>query len=143
VTRMMRIAVACLALAFCLGAAPAWKPATFADQSTVEFLTVVHGEGEHWSTVWFVVIDGIAYLRLGPRAANRIDKNSTAPLLKVRVSGREVHTLRYEKAPEMAGKIAAAMAAKYWTDIFGEPFRKLGLSAPPVMLRLLPQADAS
>lgn len=127
-----------LSLALCLAAAPPWKPATFADQGTVEFLTVVPDEGEHWSTVWFVVIDDAVYFRLGPRAAKRIDKNSTAPLLKLRVSDEEVHTVRYEKAPDMAEKIADAMAEKYWTDFLGEPFRKLGLSAPPVMLRLVP-----
>ena len=120
-----------------------WDPAAIADQSTIELLTVAPEEGEHWSTVWFVVIDGAIYFRLGPRAARRIDANSTAPLLKVRVSGQEVHTVRYEKAPEMAAKIAAAMAEKYWTDWLGEPFRKLGLSAPPVMLRLTPDDRAS
>lgn len=111
------------------------NPAAIADQSTIEFLTVVPEEGEHWSTVWFVVIDGKIYFRLGPRAATRIEKNTTAPRLKVRIEGKE-HSMRYEKAPEMAEQIAAAMREKYWTDILGEPFRKLGLSSPPLMLRL-------
>ena len=48
--------------------------------------------------------------------------------------------MRYEKAPEMAERIAAAMGEKYWTDFLGAPFRKLGLSAPPLMLRLVPEA---
>jgi hypothetical protein len=139
----MKLLVSWFSLALCLAAAPQWKPATFADQGTVEFLTVVPDEGEHWSTVWFVVIGDAVYFRLGPRAVNRIDKNSTAPLLKLRVSAEEVHTLRYEKAPEMAEKVAAAMAEKYWTDFLGEPFRKLGLSAPAVMLRLVPEGGAS
>ena len=101
----MSIPVSWLSLALCLAAAPPWKPATFADQGTVEFLTVAPDEGEHWSTVWFVVIDDVVYFRLGPRAANRIDKNSTAPLLKLRVSDEELHTVRYEKAPEMADQM--------------------------------------
>ena len=119
--------------------APHWDPASIADCGTIELLTVVPEEGEHWSTVWFVVIDGTMYVRLGPRAASRIEKNSTAPRLKLRVSGKEVHQMRYEKAPEMAERIAAAMAEKYWTDFLGTPFRKLGLSAPPLMLRLVPE----
>ena len=139
---MKRLAAWC-AITLCLAAAPRWQPAQFADQSTVEFLTVVPDEGEHWSTVWFVVIGETVSLRLGPRAANRIAKNSTAPLLKVRVPGGEVYTLRYEKVPEMADKIARAMAEKYWTDVLGEPFRKLGLSATPVMLRLVPAEGGS
>ena len=121
--------------------APQWDPATIAEQGTIEFLTVVPEEGEHWSTVWFVVIDGAIYVRLGPRAASRIEKNSTAPRLKLRVSGKEVHPMRYEKAPEMAERIAAAMGEKYWTDFLGAPFRKLGLSSPPLMLRLVPEGS--
>jgi len=118
-----------------------WDPAAIADQSTIELLTVAPEEGEHWSTVWFVVIDRTMYVRLGPRAASRIEKNSTAPRLKVRVSGKEVHPMRYEKAPEMAERIAAAMGEKYWTDFLGAPFRRLGLSAPPLMLRLVPEGQ--
>jgi len=122
--------------------APQWDPAAIADHGTIELLTVVPEEGEHWSTVWFVVIDGTMYVRLGPRAASRIEKNSTAPRLQLRVSGKEVHQMRYEKAPEMAERIAAAMGEKYWTDFLGTPFRKLGLSAPPLMLRLVPETDS-
>ncbi len=123
-------------------AAPQWDPAAFADHGTVEFLTVVPDEGEHWSTVWFVVIDGTVYFRLGPRAVDRIDRSSTAPRTELRFSGKDVYPMRYEKAPEMAEKIADAMYEKYWTDFLGEPFRKLGLTATPVMLRLLPDAAA-
>jgi hypothetical protein len=126
-----------------LVAATQWNPATIADQSTIELLTVAPEEGEHWSTVWFVVIDGTLYVRLGPRAASRIEHNSTAPRLQLRVSGKEVHPMRYEKAPEMAERIAAAMAEKYWSDFLGGPFRRLGLSSPPLMLRLLPKGAST
>jgi hypothetical protein len=133
----MQLLVWSLSLALAVTAAQ-WNPATIADHSTIEFLTVGPEEGEHWSTVWFVVIDGAVYLRLGPRAATRIEKNTTAPLLKLRESSGEVHTMRYEKAPEMAEQVAAAMAKKHWTDILGEPFRKLGLTSPSVIVRLVP-----
>jgi hypothetical protein len=134
--------VSWLSVTLCL-AAVQWNPAAFADHGTIEFLTVAPGKGEHWSTVWFVVIDGAVYLRLGPRAATRIEQNSTAPRLKLRVSAKEIHSMRYEKAPEMAEKVAAAMAEKYWSDFLGEPFRRLGLSSPPLMLRLVPESGTS
>jgi hypothetical protein len=130
-------------LSFALLVALTLDPAGIADQSTIELLTVTPDEGEHWSTVWFVVIDGTIYVRLGPRAAARIEKNSTAPRIEVRVSGGETYGMRYEKAPEMAERIAAAMADKYWSDVLGEPFRRLGLTSPPLMLRLVPESGAA
>jgi hypothetical protein len=63
--------------------------------------------------------------------------------MKVRFSDDRVYTMRYAKAPEMADRIADAMAEKYWSDFLGEPFRKLGLSSPPVMLRLVPDESAA
>src|SRR6266478_1578612 len=124
-------------------AAPALNPAEFGNDSTIEFLTVGPEEGEHWSTVWFVVIDSAVYVRLGPRAAGRIEKNTTAPRMQMRVAGKDTYAMRYEKAPEKAEAVANAMADKYWSDILGEPFRKLGLTSPTVILRLVPEAPAS
>ena len=129
-----------LLLALVTAAAPL-DLAGIADQSTIELLTVGAEEGEHWSTVWFVVIDGQMYVRLGTRAAKRIENNTTAPRLKLRVARSDVYPMRYEKVPDMAARIKAAMAEKYWSDIFGEPFRRLGLSAPPLMLRLVPDSS--
>ena len=120
-----------------------WQPATFADESTVEFLTVGADEGEHWSTVWFVVLDDAVYFRLGPRAATRIEKNTTAPRLQLRLANGDVHPMRYELAPDAAKRVATAMADKYWTDIFGEPFRRLGLTSPTVILRLVPDREGA
>jgi hypothetical protein len=124
-----------------LHAAPQWSPIEVRDQSTIEFLTVGPEEGEHWSTVWFVVIDDVLYLRLGPRAAKRIDQNTTAPRLQVRSAGKEAQVMRYEKAPEKAQAVALAMREKYWSDILGEPFRKLGLTSQAVVLRLSAVSD--
>jgi hypothetical protein len=45
--------------------------------------------------------------------------------------------MRYEKAPEKAEAVAAAMRQKYWSDILGEPLRKLGIISQTVILRLL------
>jgi hypothetical protein len=94
-----------------------WDPVTFARESTLQFLTVGPQEGEHWSKVWVVNVDGQLYIRLGRRAAARFEKNTTAPFLKVRIAGQEFDHVRAEPAPEMAERVAAAMAAKYWSDL--------------------------
>ena len=52
-----------------------------------------------------------------PRAATRFEKNTTAPFVKVRIAGREFDHVRAEPAPEVAERVAAAMAAKYWSDL--------------------------
>ena len=120
-----------------------WKLADVAERSTVEFLTVGPEEGEHWSTVWFVAIDDAIYFRLGPRAANRIDKNTTSPRMQLRFDGKDVYAVRYEKVPDKAQAVATAMREKYWSDILGEPFRKLGLTSETVTLRLSPEPAAN
>jgi hypothetical protein len=124
-----------------LHAAPQWIPTELREESTLEFLTVGPEEGEHWSTVWFVVIDDTLYVRLGPRAQKRIEQNTTAPRLQVRSAGKEAQVMRYEKAPEKAEAVALAMRAKYWSDILGEPFRKLGLTSQTVVLRFSPETS--
>jgi hypothetical protein len=94
-----------------------WDPQTLAREDTLEFLTVGPQEGEHWSRVWVVAVDDQLYLRLGRRAATRFEKNTTAPFVKVRISGQEFDHVRAEPAPEMAERVGAAMAAKYWSDL--------------------------
>ncbi len=139
----MQILSVCVASLLLAAAAVQWNPASFADAGTIEFLTVAADEGEHWSTVWFVVIDDAVYFRLGPRAATRVDKHTAGPAMKLRDASGTVHEMRYEKAPEMFEKVAQAMADKYWTDIFGQPFRKLGLTSPTMTLRLVHAGGAS
>ena len=99
------------------GETPTWDPRTLANESTLQFLTVGPEEGEHWSRVWVVAVDDQLYIRLGARAAARFEKNTTAPFVKLRIAGREFGHVRAEPAPEMAERVAAAMAAKYWTDL--------------------------
>ena len=124
-----------------LHAAPQWNPTELREESTLEFLTVGPKEGEHWSTVWFVVIDDVLYVRLGPRAQRRIENNTTAPRVQVRSAGKEAQVMRYQKAPEKTEAVALAMREKYWSDILGEPFRKLGLTSQTMVLRLSPESD--
>ena len=66
-------------------------------------------EGEHWSRVWVVAVDDQLYVRLGRRAATRFEKNTTAPFVKVRISGHEFDYVQSEPAPEMAQRVAAPM----------------------------------
>lgn len=128
--------VCALVLSAIVAAPPAWSATGIAGEKTIELRTIGPDEGEHWSTVWFVVIDDTLYVRLGSRAAGRIERNTTAPRFAIRVAGRDVCAMRYEPAPEKAGEVADAMARKYWSDVLGEPFRKLGLTSPPLILRL-------
>ena len=109
------------ALALALVAAPAiagWDPVRYADESTLGFLTVRSEDGEHWSTVWLVVLDDQLYIRLGSRAAARMNENTRAPIVSIRIAKEEFAEVEAIAVPEMAEAVAAAMAEKYSTDIF-------------------------
>ena len=96
---------------------PGWDPNAFNDQSTLQIMTTAPEEGEHWSKVWLVVVDGQLYVRLGERSFGRIQKNTTNPYLKVKVDDQEFDRVRWEPALDMKDKVAAAMADKYFMDI--------------------------
>src|SRR6184192_4545951 len=114
-------------------AAGEWTPSAYAGASTIELRTVAPGEGEHWFPVWLVVIDDQVYVRLGPRAAGRIEKNQTAPFVGVRIAGEQLERVRGEPAPDYAERVAKAMAAKYWSDVIVRHF------SHPLTLRLVPE----
>ena len=38
--------------------APGWDPDAFRGQSTLEIMTIGTEEGEHWTRLWWVVLDG-------------------------------------------------------------------------------------
>jgi hypothetical protein len=97
--------------------APGWDPNAFRDQSTLQIMTTAPEEGEHWSKVWLVVIDGQLYVRLGDRMYGRVQKNTTSPYVKVKVGDNEFDKVHLEPAPDMAEKVAAAMADKYFLDV--------------------------
>ncbi len=96
---------------------PGWDPNSFRDQSTLQIMTIGPEEGEHWSNLWLVVIDGQLYVRLGDRAFGRVQKNTASPYVKVKIGDQEFDKVRLEPTPDMADKVAAAMADKYWMDI--------------------------
>jgi hypothetical protein len=98
-------------------AVPGWDPNAFRDLSTLQIMTTAPEEGEHWSKLWLVVIDGQVYVRLGDRSYGRVQKNTTNPYLKVKVGDREFDKVRVDPAPDMTDKVAAAMADKYFLDL--------------------------
>lgn len=108
-----------------------WDPLAWADEDTVELYTVEDGEG-HWSTVWIVVLDGEPYLRLGSRAARRIEENDEAPFVRLRVAGEELERVRAAPAPEKEEAVAKAMAEKYWSDVL------IRFVPHPLTVRLVP-----
>lgn len=110
-----------------------WDTRSFGDESTLEFLTIGSDEGAHWSRVWFVVIDGELYIRLAFQAAGRIEKNTAAPYVQVKIGRRKFDRVRVEPAPEMALRIADAMAEKYWSDMLVRYFPH------PLTARLRPE----
>jgi hypothetical protein len=132
---MPRVLAGCF-LVLVIAAVPAraaWDPQAFGKENTLEFLTVGPDEGEHWSTVWLVVVDGQVYMRLGNRAADRMTKNTTSPIVKVRVAGQEFDRIKAEPAPDKAVPVANAMGEKYWSDVLIRHFDH------PLTMRLTPE----
>jgi len=116
--------------------APAdWNLETFQKASTLQFYTVTSAGEGHWSTVWVVVIDGQPYLRLGTQSTIRIDGNANAPYVDIRIGGHEFDRVIAESAPKMADKVMAAMADKYWMDIF------VRYMDHPLTIRLVPAPE--
>jgi hypothetical protein len=111
-----------------------WDAEALRNESTLDFLTVNSKEGEHWSRVWLVVIDDEVYIRLGSRAAERMEANSGAPFVKVRVAGRQYDRVRAVATPEQAAIVAKAMADKYRSDLIIRFFPH------PLTMRLRPEA---
>ena len=99
----------------------------------LEVLTVGPEEGEHWSKLWLAVVDGQVYIRLGSRAADRLAKNTTAPIVKVRIAGEQFDRVRAEPVPDMAERVAQAMAEKYTSDFLVRFFPH------PLTMRLTPE----
>jgi hypothetical protein len=134
----LALAILVAAVAPLAAETPAWTPAAWADEDTVELRTTNPGEEPYWFKVWLVTIDGQLYVRLGSRAGARYTQNTTKPIMGVRIAGRTFERVRALEAPEMAGKVEAAMADKYWlqADFI---IRRL---SHPYTLRLEPDAGA-
>lgn len=140
-TRLAAV-LAAVTLAVCVRSAtaaeaPQWTPGLWVDQDTVELRTQRPGEAPHWFKVWVAVIDDQLYVRLGRRASERIEHNTTAPEVGVRIAGQEFDHVRVENAPEMADRVAAELAEKYWTDVL------VRFMSHPLTVRLVPATPAA
>src|ERR1700739_4639160 len=82
----------------------------YAGANTIVLRTVAPGYAAHWFPVWVVVIDDQVYVRLGSRAAGRIEKNVAAPYVGVRILGQQFERVRAVPAPHDAGGVGKAMA---------------------------------
>ena len=120
-----------LALSLAVPAVAGWTPAEWADDSTIELRTTRAAEGEHWFSVWLVVLDDQVYVRLGSRAAQRIKDNTTAPMLDVRIDGQQF-SVKGVDSPADAERVAQAMGKKYWSDVVIKYFDH------PMTLKLVP-----
>ena len=114
-------------------AAASWNPATFTGESTLQLRTTAASEGEHWFPVWLVVVDDDVYVRLGSRAASRMERNTTAPYVGVRIGGQEFDRVKVVAMPEKASAVADAMARKYWSDVIVRHFHH------PMTVKLVPE----
>lgn len=135
---LVTLALAGAALAQQYG--PGWTPNEWKDVSTLKLCTTSPGESEHCFPVWLVVLDGDVYVRLGTRAAERMQKNATGPHLPVEVNGRRFENVSATAAPDYVERVAKAMADKYTSDIFVRLFShpltmRLRLEAPPSEVR--------
>jgi hypothetical protein len=92
----------------------AWTPKAWTDENTVELRTTAPGEEPYWFPVWLVTIDDQLYVRLGSRAGGRYESNTTKPIMGVRIGGKTFDRVRAVEAADMAQKVEAAMADKYW-----------------------------
>jgi len=96
---------------------PDWTPERWTDEDTLQLHTV-DADGPYDFPVWLVVLDGQLYVRLGSRATARVEGSTTWPALGVDVGGRHFARVQAESVPAMADAVSAAMADKYWSDVF-------------------------
>lgn len=110
-----------------------WTPAAWESEDTLEFRSDCPDEGEHWSYVWLVVLDGDVYVRLGSRAAARVDCSTSKPMTAIRIAGQTFDNVEMVSSPQMAELVAAAMGEKYWTDMF------ISVLNHPYTMKLVPK----
>ena len=63
---------------------PGWDPNACRDLSTLQIMTIGPEEGEHWSRLWLVAIDGRLYISLNDRerlspASRREQRHQSPP----------------------------------------------------------------
>ncbi len=111
------IAAVCVLLLSATSAFAEWRPADWADTSTLEFLTDCPDEGEKWSPVWLVVLDGEMYISLGSKAASRLACSRTAPKTSIKIEGELYEDVTLVPETALAQAIEDARWDKYWTNV--------------------------
>lgn len=129
--------VASLALLFSATTALAaeWTPPAWTTEDTLQFRADCPDEGEYWSYVWLVVLDGDVYVRLGSRAAGRVDCSKSKPITAIKIAGETFDNVEMVESPAMVERVAAAMAEKYPTDLF------IHYMSHPYTMKLVPKAQ--
>lgn len=110
-----------------------WTPGEWASESTLELTTDRPDEGSYTFPVWLVVVDDQVFVRLGGRAADRVQKSKSAPYVGVTVAGKRFEHVRCEPAPEQAARVAEAIGHKYTSDLLIRFFPH------PLTCRLVPE----
>ncbi|MFN2378304.1 MAG: hypothetical protein ABR538_17375 [Candidatus Binatia bacterium] len=131
------LALALLSFSALSASAAEWTPAKWIAEDTLQFRTECPDEGEYWSYVWLVVLDGDVWVRLGSRAAGRVDCSKSGRQTAVKIGGEEFAEIDLVEVPEMAERVAAAMADKYSTDMF------VAWMSHPYTMKLVPKAAAA
>lgn len=121
-----------MAAGHCL-ANDAWTPAEWVEEETIELGTTEPDEDLYMFPVWLVVIEGDVYVRLGSRAAERVEESTTKPFLKVAIAGKEFPKVEGVPAPDKVEQVDELMADKYSSDIF------VRFMPHPLTLRLEPR----
>ena len=117
-------ALAIVVLSGCASPAPrlapaaSWNPPAWTGENTIELGVVRANHTAHWFKVWVVVLDDRPYVRLGSASAAKLEENLTKPYIGVRVAGLEFPRVRVDTVPADADRVAAAMAKKYWSDLW-------------------------
>lgn len=130
--RAALLSILCLASAAVAAEPSPWAPTSWAKADTLELATDVPGEGPYAFPVWLVVLDDQLYVRLGDRAARRV-RETRDGRLGVTVAGARFDRVRCQPAPDLAPRVAAAMAGKYRSDVI------IRLFPHPLTCRLAPE----
>lgn len=133
----MKLAAALLALTLAslpsFAAAADWTPQQWTAEDTLQFRSDCPDEGEHWSYVWLVVLDGDVWVRLGSKAGARMECNATKMTTSIRIAGQQFDGVEMVNTPEMVARVDEAMADKYFSDLF------LVFAKHPYTMKLVPK----
>lgn len=110
------MAVVLLLSLFASAAAARWDAQSIAKHDVIKLRTKCGDEGEYSFPVWVVAVDNFVFVRLGSRAADRV-QCTPGMIISVEAGGTRYDNIRGVPSPEMADRVNAAMAKKYTSDL--------------------------